>query len=302
MSTSHDEDPSQRPIRDAVTHPRAPKSLRSLQQLQREGDEEELRVDRTLGTVDLTHWYTPIGRALASRVPRLSTVIGAHLALILTLVAGAAIAFVLSFIASRIYDSVTESDGIAGLDRPMLQVAVRARSPFLDALVTGYTDIAGPIGMPILAIAAILFLTIRRKSWTPAILIAAAGLGSLLMTIAGKGIIGRDRPPLADAVPPYDYSPSFPSGHTLNAIVIAGVIAYLLVLRQRSAGTRVLTISVAALFALTIGLSRVFLGHHWFTDVLAGWTLGGAWLAMIITAHRLYLTSRQTRLTEINKG
>jgi undecaprenyl-diphosphatase len=222
----------------------------------------------------------------------MSAVFGAHMALILTLVVGAAIAFVLSFVASRIYDAVTESDGVSGLDRPMLQAAMRVRSPILDSAVTAYTDIAGPIGMPILAIAAILFLSIRRKSWTPAILIAAAGLGSLLMTIAGKDIINRDRPPLADAVAPYDYSPSFPSGHTLNAIVIAGVVAYLLILRQRSASTRVLTITVASLFALTIGLSRVFLGHHWFTDVLAGWTLGGAWLAIIITAHRLYLTSR----------
>jgi membrane-associated phospholipid phosphatase len=285
-----------------VTNPRAPKPLRSLQQLQHEGEEEELRVDRTVGAVDLTRWYTPVGRALASLVPRMSAVLGAHMALILTLVVGAAIAFVLSFVASRIYDAVTESDGVTGLDRPMLQAAMRARSPILDAAVTGYTDIAGPIGMPILAVAAILFLSIRRKSWTPAILIAAAGLGSLLMTIAGKDIIDRDRPPLADAVPPYDYSPSFPSGHTLNAIVIAGVIAYLLILRQRSASTRVLTITVASLFALTIGLSRVFLGHHWFTDVLAGWTLGGAWLAIIITAHRLYLTSRQSRPPETTKG
>jgi membrane-associated phospholipid phosphatase len=281
---------------------RAPRPLHSLEQLQHEGEEEELRVDRTVGAVDLTRWYTPVGRALASLVPRMSAVLGAHLALILTLVVGAAIAFALSFVASRIYDAVTESDGVTGLDQPMLQAAMRARSPLLDAAVTGYTDIAGPIGMPILAVAAILFLSIRRKSWTPAILIAAAGLGSLLMTIAGKDIIDRDRPPLADAVPPYDYSPSFPSGHTLNAIVIAGVIAYLLVLRQRSASTRVLTITVASLFALTIGLSRVFLGHHWFTDVLAGWTLGGAWLAIIITAHRLYLTSRQSRPPETTKG
>jgi undecaprenyl-diphosphatase len=65
------------------------------------------------------------------------------------------------------------------------------------------------------------------------------------------------------------------------------------VLRQRSRTARVLTITVAIVFAVTIGLSRVYLGHHWFTDVLVAWVLGAAWLAVVITAHRLYLTTRR---------
>jgi membrane-associated phospholipid phosphatase len=198
-------------------------------------------------------------------------------------------------VASRVYNSVTESHGIAGLDQPILQLAIQARSPVLDVIVTGYTDIAGSIGMPIIAVAAIVILSLRRRSWTPAILIAAAGLGSIAMTIAGKDIIGRVRPPLPEAVPPYEYSASFPSGHTLSAVSVVGTIAYLLILRQTSAVARTLTIAGAVLFALTIGLSRVFLGHHWFTDVVAAWLLGAAWLALVITAHRLYITARRTR-------
>ena len=147
--------------------------------------------------------------------------------------------------------------------------------------------------MPIIAVVAALILSLRRRSFTPAILIVAAGAGSLLMTIAGKDIINRHRPPLVDAVPPYEYSPSFPSGHTLNAVVVVGVIAYLLLLRRHTVHARVLLIVGALVYAITVGLSRVFLGHHWFTDVLAGWILGAAWLALVITAHRLYLTVRK---------
>lgn len=257
------------------------------------GVRAELRDDRFVGDRDLTHWYTPFGRFLSGMARRISGKLGANAALIITLLVGMAMAVVLSALAVQVYDAVTDSDGVAGLDRPLLAAAIGLRSPIADTLATGYTDIAGPIGMPVLAVAALLFLSIRRKSWTPAILIAAAGTGSLLMTIAGKQLIGRTRPPLWDAVPPYEYSPSFPSGHSLNAVVIAGVVAYLLILRQHRVRVRVTTVVVAAVFAFTIGISRVFLGHHWFTDVLAAWALGAAWLALVITAHRLYLTVRQ---------
>jgi undecaprenyl-diphosphatase len=267
-----------------------------------EPDSDELLHDRSIGAVDLTRWQTPPGRALADTAAKASWRVGVRGTLILILTVGGVIAIALSFIASRIYDAVTESDGVAGLDKPILDLMITWRSPALDSVVTAYTNVAGPIGMPILAVAALLILSLWRRSFTPAILIAAAGIGSLLMTVVGKDLIGRDRPPLVDAVPPYDLTASFPSGHTLNAVVIAGVVAYLLLLRCRTVHGRVITIVVAAFFALTIGVSRVFLGHHWFTDVLAAWVLGAAWLAIVITAHRLYITVRAARAGSAASG
>jgi undecaprenyl-diphosphatase len=258
-----------------------------------EGSSGELQDDRFVGEKDLTHWYSPVGRMLQAAAHWLNGRLGPNVTLIVILAVGMAIVTVLSVIAVEVYDAVTDKDGVAGLDRPLLDFAIGLRSPVVDTIVTGYTNIAGPIGMPIIAAAVLLILSIHRRSWTPVILIAAAGGGSLLMTIAGKGLIGRVRPDLSDAVPPYEHSPSFPSGHALNAVVIAGIIAYLLILRQHSTRARVVTITVAAVFAVTVGLSRVYLGHHWFTDVVAGWTLGALWLAMVITAHRLYLTVRK---------
>jgi hypothetical protein len=79
----------------------------------REGDDEELRDDTSAGTVNLTRWSTPPGRAAASVVRRVGSRLGDRGALVLILVVCAVIALVLAFVASRIYDAITESDAVA---------------------------------------------------------------------------------------------------------------------------------------------------------------------------------------------
>lgn len=253
--------------------------------------------DQYVGSRDLTRWTSPIGRCLVRCVGPLARWIGPHAALLLVIGIGGGIAAALTAVSAEVYESVVEADGVAALDRPALDLAVALRQDWLNALVTGYTNVGGPIGMPILAVSFMVLLAVRRRSWVPVILLPAAAFGSLLMTVAGKDAIGRLRPPVDLAVPPYESSPAFPSGHALNAIVIAGIIAYLLVVRQHRKRTRALTITLAVVFCLTMGLSRVYLGHHWLTDVLAAWTLGIAWLAVVITAHRLLLTFHLQRTT-----
>jgi membrane-associated phospholipid phosphatase len=256
------------------------------------GPAGERKQDTSVGSVELTHWRTRLGHRLAQLAKWLGDVVTPYGTLLITLAVGAGIAFALSLLAVGVYDSVTDENGIAGIDRPVLNAIMAIRSPGADAVVTAFTNLAGTVGMPVIAVAALVILSIRRRSWTPTVLILAAGVGSLLMTVAGKLLIGRDRPPIADAVPPYEVSASFPSGHTLNAVAILGVIAYLLILRRHTAWSRVLIVATAVLASVLVAASRVYLGHHWVTDVVAGWALGAAWLALVITAHRLYLTAR----------
>lgn len=247
---------------------------------------------RAIGDRDLTSWDTAAGRAVARTAHRVAAWVGPHAMLLLTLVVGAALASALTTAAAEVYESVVATDGVAALDRPVLAASQAVRSPALNTVVTAYTNIGGPVGMPILATVVTAAIALRRRSWTPVVLMLAAASGSLAMTIAGKVLVGRARPPLADAVRPYELSASFPSGHSLNAVVVAGVVAYLLVQRQSTQVARVWTVVAAVLFAVTMGLSRVYLGHHWLTDVLAAWALGLAWLAVVVTAHRLFLTVR----------
>ena len=212
-----------------------------------------------------------------------------HLVVLLTLVIGGALALTFAVASAQVYDAVTDEEGVAGLDMPVLQAAMDVRSPVLNDVVTAYTDLGGVIGMPVLATLAAAAMAIAWRRWTPVVVMVVAGGGSLLLTVVGKPLVGRQRPELANAVPPYETSASFPSGHTLNATVVAGVVAYLLVLHLRRLSARVAVILGAVLFAVTMGLSRVYLGHHWLTDVMVAWTLGLAWLTVVVVAHQVFL-------------
>ena len=216
---------------------------------------------------------------------------------LLTAVAGAVLLTVLIASLDETYESVQEHDGLARVDQPLLDWMVGHRSPGLDGVVSFFTDIGGTTVLPILVTLVVAGLAWWWRSWTPIVLMAVAAAGSIAMTEAGKDLAGRARPPQALAVPPYETSPSFPSGHTLNSTVIAIVLAYLVLLHVKSRTGRVVTVSLLALYAVAMGLSRVFLGHHWLTDVIFAWLIGLAWLALLITAHRIFLIVRDKRRT-----
>ena len=200
---------------------------------------------------------------------------------------GLGLATLLGWGFAEVYEAVTNNNGIAGFDQPVLDAMVASRAPVLTVIVNGFTMTGGPIGMPIIGVVATGILVRVARAVRPLILSLVAGGGSLAMTLAIKSLVGRSRPPLAEAVPPYESSASFPSGHALNAIVITGILVYSILLIVRTQRARWLTVIVGGAYAIAIGLSRVYLGHHWLSDVVGAWLLGLAWLAVVIVAHRL---------------
>ena len=256
---------------------------------------DDTRDEERIGGRDLTRWPTRLGRELVRLAIALARRVSAHGVLWITAAVGCALVIALTVAGAEIYDSVEDGEGLAGFDRPVLDGALGWRSATADRLITWFTNLGGLVGMTIIAGTITLAMVLRWRSRTPLVLMAIAVAGSLAMTVIGKAVVGRIRPPTADAVPPFETSPSFPSGHALNSTVIAGLVAYLLLRRLTSSVARVMTVVLAAAWAVAMGLSRVFLGHHWLTDVMVGWTLGLAWLALVITAHRLYLTVRPAR-------
>ncbi|HZA74031.1 MAG TPA: phosphatase PAP2 family protein [Propionibacteriaceae bacterium] len=256
---------------------------------------DDTPAEESIGQRDLTRWPTAAGRALVRLVGRLAAGVSAHTVLYTTLLVGLVIVTAFAAGGTAIYDAVAENDGISRLDQPALDQAIALRTAQNTEMATGFTHLGGPVGMTVLASLVTFLMVWRWRSRTPLVLMLIATAGSLLMTTIGKAIVGRPRPPLSEAVPPYEYAFSFPSGHTLNSTVIAGVVAYLLLRRLTTPWARTLTVVLAVVWAVVMGLSRVFLGHHWLTDVVFAWLLGSAWLALIITAHRLFLTIRRRR-------
>ncbi len=101
-------------------------------------------------------------------------------------------------------------------------------------------------------------------------------VGAAVLNEALKLAFQRQRPTLALQ------TWSFPSGHSMNSFVFYGLLAYLLFLRLRGVRQRVIVVSGLGLLVLAIGFSRIYLGVHWLTDVLGGFIVAAAWLALWI--------------------
>jgi membrane-associated phospholipid phosphatase len=249
--------------------------------------------ENRIGSTELTHWRSAPGRWLVRLVSQLARSVSAHGVLAITATIGGLLVLLFTVAAGAIYDAVAEGDGVSAFDHPVLREALTLRNPGLDRGLTWFTHLGGPLGMTLIAAALTVAMVWRWRSRTPLLLMLITVAGSLSMTLIGKAVVGRIRPPQVVAVPPYESSPSFPSGHALNSTAIAGMVAYLMLLHLERTLSRVLAVVLAGCWAVGIGLSRVFLGHHWLTDVMVGWVLGLAWLALVVTAHRLFLTVRQ---------
>lgn len=245
---------------------------------------------RGASPIDQPHAGGPI--LLTRLMRRTSSWTMANLMLLITLVAAFGVFVAGVDAAGDVYEDVVDDSGVARLDQPALAWSVAHRTPWANAIWATFSNTGGPVLQPIICGALVLWLSWRWRSWTPLVLAVVAEAGALAMTVAGKDLVGRARPDLAYSIPPHEYSPSFPSGHTLNATVIAGIVCYLMLHWFRGRLARTLWVLGSAVYVAAMGFSRIFLGHHWLTDVLAAVVIGLAWLAVVIAMHRLWLVAR----------
>ncbi|WP_066333037.1 phosphatase PAP2 family protein [Azohydromonas lata] len=131
----------------------------------------------------------------------------------------------------------------------------------------------GVLGLVLLAVCSYLLLAGLRRT---AASVLASSLSGMLLSWLLKGLFDRPRP---DLVPhgAYVLSPSFPSGHALLSALVYLTLAALVARQLPHRRLRLHVVCVAVVLTLLVGISRVYLGVHWPSDVLAGWAIGAAW-------------------------
>jgi membrane-associated phospholipid phosphatase len=160
-----------------------------------------------------------------------------------------------------------------------------APHPAAVAVLKGVSATGGPGWLIPLVVIVVVLLLIRRRPRL-AIYLAVTGLGAALLDPSLKAVVGRLRPVVADPVA-VGGGNSFPSGHTLGSTIVYGALT-LVFLSLAKGRWRWWLVGVAALLVFAIGLSRIALGVHFLSDVLAGWALGLAWISVTAYAFRVW--------------
>lgn len=178
-------------------------------------------------------------------------------------------------------DTIADRSDPGPVDASVLAWFVAHRAPAATLAMTAVTTVGGTVGMTVVAVVGILVLWRAGHRPEAATVAVAAGGAGVLVTVF-KNFYGRARPPVADHLV-VETNAALPSGHALGSAVVLGVLAASVLLLVSRTVVRVMAVGGAVLAIGVIGVSRLYLGVHWITDVLTGWLLGGAWLAACVT-------------------
>jgi undecaprenyl-diphosphatase len=232
---------------------------------------------------------------LRSRYPRAWTFVvarfepGEYLGLHLTLGLLASLAGLWVF--AGITEDVVHHDPLTRFDITVLEWFHAHSTPLGLALCNGISWLGSPLLISMLGLVVAVMLAVRR-SWLPLAAWVAALAGTSVLGTVLKMAVRRPRPEYGASFL-HGQSFSFPSGHAMGSLVGYGMLAYLLLtiwVKRRLIWVGVVT--VLSVLVVAIGLSRLYLGVHYFSDIVGGFAAGLLWLSACITG--LEIARRQT--------
>lgn len=230
-----------------------------------------------------------------ARFPALQRLLGhASRAERTTLLAVTAAALLLAAFA-KIAEEVSEGD-TRGFDTRLMLALRTPGNPadpigpvWLEEMMRDFTALGSTGVLAVMTLAVIGFLVFTLKRHAAALVAVSVAGGTLLSSLMKFGF-ARPRP---DLVPHETIvsTASFPSGHSMMSAVVYLTLGVLLARTQAAPRVKLYVLGVALALTVLVGVSRVYLGVHWPTDVLAGWALGAAW-ALCCWLAALWLQSR----------
>ena len=215
------------------------------------------------------------GTFVASRFAR-----GQYLGLHLTI--GLAISLAGLWLFGAITEDVIHHDPLTQFDVMLLEWVHARATPTGYAVANAVSLLGSPVTLTILGLGVGLLLAARRQ-WIVLAGWLAAFAGGGLLDVVLKLVIRRPRPPYAGAFL-HHYTWSFPSGHAMGSLIGYGMLAYVLTLLWiHGRGGQIAVVLGAALLVVAVGLSRLYLGLHYFSDVVGGYAAGVLWLSACIS-------------------
>lgn len=168
------------------------------------------------------------------------------------------------------------------MDQQTAAVFSRIVTPEVTRVVRTISACGSVGGVVIGSVCLAMVLALTRR-WLQLLTLALTMLGGSVLNIALKNLFQRHRPVLENPLVTLS-SFGFPSGHTMGTTLLAGAIAIFAAARFRGWQMRALIMTLAAIWVVLIGATRIYLGAHFFSDVLGAIAAGAAWLAFCWTA------------------
>jgi undecaprenyl-diphosphatase len=159
-----------------------------------------------------------------------------------------------------------------GWDQSLLLFFHDNASPALDDVMLVFTRLGGWIAVPIVTVGTAVFLLLRGRRGDAIFLGLSVG-GAMLINVILKHVFGRARPALWESIAP-ESSFSFPSGHAMASMSLAAALVVIL----WPSRWRWLALAIGAVYVAGVGVSRVYLGVHYPSDIVAGWCGALAWV------------------------